>query len=173
MALIISCLSSNASCSGNCSDDSPTTISADLLCSIGDFSKFCALIGKFNLSDWFSPGADNNSLTIFAPTNLAFEDLDLDFDSLSTTQAIHVLLYHVTAMDDGTAIAFHDFECDQELEMANGATATLKCSGDRKFLNGPRQNPDRQPRIIVPNVEVCDGGMVHVVNNVVWPYVFL
>jgi len=145
----------------------------DLLCSIGDFSKFCALIGEFNLGDWFSPGADNHSLTIFAPTNLAFEDLDGAFDSLDTTQAVHVLLYHVTAADDGTAIAFEDFECDQELEMANGATATLKCTKDRKFVIGPRQNPKRQPRIIVPNIEVCDGGMVHVVNNVVWPYVFL
>jgi len=142
----------------------------DLLCSFDNFSNFCELIDELDLDDLFSPIADN-LLTVFAPNNKAFEALEgneeFDFNTLTTKQSIYVLLYHVVAME-GNSLTYADLECGLTTETLNGESARTKCSGDDKFQRGPKQMDNRLPKIIVPNIDVCNG-VVHVVDHVILP----
>lgn len=152
--------------------DSNATLEVDLVCSVGNLSKVCKLFGQFDLVDSFSPTGNITAVTVFVPTNEAFEVLegndDFDFDVMTTEQSIYVLLYHVIALEGTNSFSYSDLECGKLLKTSNGDSVRTKCDGALKFQKGPKQMDDRLAKIILPNVNVCNG-VVHVVNNVMLP----
>jgi uncharacterized surface protein with fasciclin (FAS1) repeats len=143
----------------------------DLLCSVGDFSNFCKLISASGLDVFFSPIA-NNPLTVFVPQNEAFEalegNLDHDYDSLTTEESAHLLLSHVI-FNECRPFAYGDLECGETTERANGDIVRTKCTkeGD-KFQKGPKQMDDMLAKIVLHNIDVCNGKVL-VVDNVILP----
>jgi uncharacterized surface protein with fasciclin (FAS1) repeats len=146
-------------------------IAVDLLCSVGDFSNFCKLISDSGLNVFFSPIA-NTSLTLFVPTNEAFEALegneDYDYDSLTTEQSAYLLLSHVI-VNEGNPFTYADLECGTTTERANGDSVRTKCSSEGdKFQKGPKQMDDLLAKIVISNIDVCNGKVL-VVDNVILP----
>ena len=146
-------------------------IAVDVLCNIVSFSRFCELIHEFDLVDSLSPNPDE-SLTVFAPVNDAFEVLagiqEFDFSSLTPKQSAYVLSYHVisTKTDPFT---YANLECGSTTRTINGESTRTKCSdADEKFQTGPKQMDGKIPKIILPNINVCNG-VIHAVDNVLLP----
>lgn len=101
----------------------------------------------------------NRQLTVFAPTDKAFEDLanqlEVDVgDLLELEDLVDILLYHVTS---GRRLANSVVNAPQ-IEMLNGETVDV----DGIELN------DEQAEIVSPNIEASNG-VIHVINGVLLP----
>lgn len=142
----------------------------DILCDDDRFSNFCELIYKFDLVNLFLPTADD-SLTVFAPTDEAFEALEdneeFGPEVLTYDQSIYILLYHVIN-SEGSALAYGDLMCSALIETANGKSTRTMCTGAGKYQRGPKQMDNMLPKIVVPDIEACDG-VIHLLDNVILP----
>mmetsp|Transcript_18366 Transcript_18366/g.42155 ORF Transcript_18366/g.42155 Transcript_18366/m.42155 type:complete len:565 (-) Transcript_18366:72-1766(-) len=143
----------------------------DILCEDDRFSEFCDLIEDFDLIQQFSTVANDDTLTVFAPTNEAFYELDdnevFSLDVLTDTQLIWVLLYHVINKES-TILTYDDLTCGALVETANGRSTRTMCLGGEKYQRGPMQMENKIPKIIAPDMTACNG-VIHVLNNVILP----
>jgi len=114
---------------------------------------------------------EDGSLTVFVPTNAAFEALegneDFDFSPLTSKQSIYVLMYHVIIAEEN-ALYYKDLECGGLTRTANRQTVRPKCDQGAKFQRGSKQLEDKIPEIILRDIEICNG-VIHGVDNVIWP----
>ena len=94
---------------------------SELLCSFRSFTSFCEIIKEFDFIDSFL-STEDGSLTVFVPTNAAFEasegNEDFDFFSLTSEQSINVLMYHVIITEEN-ALYYNDLECGRLTRTAN------------------------------------------------------
>ena len=102
-----------------------------------------------------------NGVTVFGPTDDAFEDLELDptnIGSLDQKTLTDILLYHITK---GTLLAADVVALD-EIKMLKGGFLLQ----DNATLT---DNLDRDANIIVTDVEASNG-VIHVIDAVVLPF---
>ena len=113
--------------------------------------------------------AGNGSFTVFAPTDLAFDQLPngvlaslLDPKNVKQLQA--VLLYHVA----NGYIPSTDFGPRQEVTTLNDAQVTVVSNRTAPAPYGATQVFVNQAIVQVPNVD-CTNGIVHIINEVLIP----
>jgi len=132
-----------------------------VVCTNAELSLFCGLIG--DSYDRFGP-----NLTVFAPTN---EAIDAILDGMNTTDnnsKMDLVSYHAVS---GLVIETGDISCSASptpLEMANGETVEIECTGDEFYIVGDGNVADALPKITAANIETCKG-VIHIVDNVILP----
>jgi uncharacterized surface protein with fasciclin (FAS1) repeats len=116
------------------------------------------LVAALQAANYVTAVSASGPLTVFAPTNAAFDKLPagtveglLEPDKLSDLQEI--LKYHVTTS------ALSTFQDGQSLGMANGARATMHVDGDQISINDAK---------VIASIPASNG-IVHVVDTVLLP----
>lgn len=118
------------------------------------------LVTALQAADYVTSVAASGPLTVFAPTNAAFESLPPGaLDSLlepeNADDLREILKYHVTT----SSLAASSFRDGQQLGMANGAKATLHVEGEAIRINDA---------VIVASITATNG-TVHVIDGVLLP----
>ena len=118
------------------------------------------LVAAIEAADYVTSVAASGPLTVFAPTNAAFEKLPAGtVESLLEPENVgalrRILQYHVTT----SALGAEGFRDGQTLGMANGAKATIHREGDAVSINEAR---------IVASIPASNG-IVHVIDAVLLP----
>ena len=118
------------------------------------------LVAALKAADYVTSVAASGPLTVFAPTNAAFEALPpgaLD-DLLKPENADalrNVLKYHVTT----SSLSAASLQNGQVLGMANGGKTTIAREGEALSINGAK---------VVASIPASNG-MVHVIDAVLLP----
>jgi len=137
----------------------------ELACGVDDFSTLCSLLSSFTgLVDDLSGG----EWTVFAPTNDAFAQLEIeldgDLDSISNGFLKKILLFHTI---NGQRLYADDMSCKSEenlFEMSNGKDARIKCKNGTPF--GIKGGGNSIPaEFIDVDVEACNG-IIHTIESV-------
>lgn len=98
------------------------------------------------------------NVTIFAPSNAAFQAIGSGLGSLTADQVTKILTYHaVVAAAPGYSTSLSN---GQKLKTVQGGEVTVTINGDAIFVNGAR--------VITPDVLIA-GGVVHVIDAVLNP----
>jgi uncharacterized surface protein with fasciclin (FAS1) repeats len=118
------------------------------------------LVAAIQAADYVTSVAASGPLTVFAPTNAAFEALppgtveDL-VKPENVDQLREILKYHVTT----SALGVDTFRDGQSLAMANGAKTTLRVQGGTVTINGAK---------VLASIPASNG-IVHVIDGVLLP----
>ena len=118
------------------------------------------LVAALKAADYVTAVAASGPLTVFAPTNAAFDALPAGtLDSLllpeNADKLREILKYHVTT----SSLSAASLRDGQSLGMANGARATIARQGDALSINGAR---------VVASIPASNG-TVHVIDAVLLP----
>jgi transforming growth factor-beta-induced protein len=123
---------------------------------------FSSLVGAAVTADLGAALRGNgsgNGLTVFAPTNAAFEAIAAAVPS-DPTELAQILLLHVV---DGTALST-SLSNNQTLTTLQGGTLTVNIDGGTVTLTGPSNT------VTVSTVDVpASNGVIHVLNAVILP----
>ena len=144
----------------------PTACSTlDIVCNSEQFSLLCDVIHAADLDEVF--GDYNQTLTVFAPNDAAFEKLGeaaLAFlmDPKNLDLLTSILAFH-TIEDE--LLYSEDLECTELLEMTNGYDSRTVCRGDSVFQKGAGNTDDERPEIVADDIETCNS-VIHVVDEV-------
>lgn len=144
----------------------------DYLCSVNNFSNFCAMIQRAGLRDMFA-GIDGVTefITVFAPTNSGCNSGGLTIDEINSMDANllkHIVMTHAT---EGKVRA-ENLQCEGELPTLKGTFSvhTTKCfrsmhaRAQYGFFN---VDEGKYPMILSPNnLELCNG-YIQPVNNMI------
>lgn len=148
-----------------CSDDEPTPITqpedpniVEVAQGNDNFSILVDLVVEAGLADDLASG----ELTVFAPTNDAFEALFEVVDPASLTQEdlIEILTYHVTS----GAIPSSALSARQDVEMLNGEITLVQASAAGVNVNGTST-------VVQADIEASNG-VIHAVDEVLLPTEF-
>lgn len=148
-----------------CSDDGPGTTPpvedpniVELAQSDNNFSILVDLVVEAGLAEDLASG----ELTVFAPTNSAFEDLFdvVDPETLTQEDLIEVLTYHVTQ----GAIPSSALQASQDVEMLNGEVTLVQASAVGVNVNGSTS--------VVQADLVASNGIIHAIDEVLLPREF-
>ncbi len=100
-------------------------------------------------------------ITVFAPTNLAFNNSGLPLSTLTTAQLTDILTYHVL----GTAsVNSSQLAASQVVVMLNGANATITKDATSVRVNN-------YATVSTADINACNG-VVHIINKVLIPPCF-
>lgn len=118
------------------------------------------LVAAIKAADYVTSVAASGPLTVFAPTNAAFDKLPAGtVEDLVKPENIDklrkILQYHVTT----SALAIDSFTDGQVLSMANGKKATMKVADGKVMIN------DATITASVP----ASNGMLHIIDTVLLP----
>ncbi|MGD8317368.1 MAG: fasciclin domain-containing protein [Myxococcales bacterium] len=118
------------------------------------------LVTAIKAADYVTSVAASGPLTVFAPTNAAFEELPegtvenlLKPENVATLR--NILQYHVTT----SAIQPNWFKDGQTLAMANGKKTTISVKDGKVTINGAN---------IIASIP-AENGMLHVIDAVLLP----
>lgn len=118
-----------------------------------------SLRGAANATNLLDTINDTPDITIFAPTNEAFNSVGDSLEGLSEEDLGNVLGYHVVT---GTVGYSSTLENGTTLEASNGGTLEITIDANGTvFVNSAR--------VVTPNVLVANG-VVHVIDKYVQPY---
>jgi len=160
------------------------------VCERSELSVLCGFL-THNLDAWKPYGSSNFFVnegeggTFLAPVDGAFNDTSgvsiltdiLVNDLADPSILLNVLLYHVAPIGNATTedvlLALEDFDCSEDLVMANGlSTSTLCGSGGRiRYQYGSGNRPLRTlPKIMIEGIDACDASVViHFVDKLILP----
>lgn len=118
------------------------------------------LVAAIEAADYLTSVAASGPLTVFAPTDEAFDALppgtvERLLEPENVDQLREVLQYHVTT----SALGVDSFRDGQALGMANGDKATLSVEDGRVRINGAH---------VIASIR-AENGMVHVIDEVLLP----
>lgn len=118
------------------------------------------LVVAIQAADYVTSVAASGPLTVFAPTNAAFDALpegtvETLLEPENADQLREILKYHVTT----SSLSAKSFRDGQSLGMANGAKATLHVTGEEVSINDAK---------IIASIPASNG-IVHVVDAVLLP----
>jgi uncharacterized surface protein with fasciclin (FAS1) repeats len=118
------------------------------------------LVAALKAADYVGAVAASGPLTVFAPTNAAFDalpagTLDSLLEPANADQLREVLKYHVTT----STLRAETFQDGQSIGMANGARTTIQREGDAVSINGAH---------IVASIPASNG-ILHVIDAVLLP----
>jgi uncharacterized surface protein with fasciclin (FAS1) repeats len=91
-------------------------------------------------------------VTVFAPTNDAFQAIGNLLTNLTTHELTDILTYHVVA---GAVVYSSTLKDNQKVETVNGERLTIRIDDDGVFVNGAR--------VIMADV-LTNNGVVHVID---------
>lgn len=136
-------------------------LSANNIVSIAVGSKdHTTLVAALKAANYVTAVAASGPLTVFAPTNAAFDKLPKGtVDDLlkpeNQAKLQNVLKYHVTT----SVYLAADLKDGEVLSMANGAKVTVHVSGDKVMVNDAT---------IVASIR-AENGIIHVIDGVLIP----
>jgi uncharacterized surface protein with fasciclin (FAS1) repeats len=122
--------------------DSATTVAAGLT----------SLAGVLGMANLVATVDGLKDVTIFAPSNAAFEAIGSAAGSLTTDQLTSILTYHVVA---GT-VGYSTTLTNTTLKTVNGGSVTITVENGSVFVNSAK--------VIIPDVLVANG-VVHVIDK--------
>jgi len=143
----------------------------DYICSINNFSNFCAMVKGAELQELFG-GIDGTTqfITLFAPTNRGCKLGGLginDINSMDKNLLKHIVMTHATA----GSIQAEQLQCGTQYPTLEGTFSvhSTKCFVDThtKAQFGFFNDEDEYPMILSPNdLELCNG-LIQPVNHVI------
>jgi len=135
-----------------------------VVCNLPEFKILCKLVADADLGGVLG---DEDQLTLFAPTNSAFESLPLELADAVISNAellTNLLLSHVVS-----GIVFStDLECGGEISMVSGEETTTICNKDQIYQTGAGNTIDAFPVIIAPDGIACNG-VIHAIDHAILP----
>lgn len=129
----------------------PPTINATLRA-----ANLTALVGAVQFANLTAPLAALSNVTIFAPTNEAFNAIGSLAPNLTAQVVAPLLQYHVIP----NTLGYSSVLQNGTLTTANGQTLTITIINGTVFVNSAK--------VVTPNVLVANG-VVHVIDNVLNP----
>lgn len=132
---------------------------------MGEDSEFTVLVSLLTSPDYEDIGqaiADADNITVFAPTDAAFGDIEDVLPTLTVEQIRTVLLYHAAS----ARVFSTDLVDGQALPMLSGETVTVNLSEAGASLTDMSMGEDAN--IIEVNVHGSNG-VIHVVDKVLIP----
>ena len=138
----------------------PAMSLTDVAIGNGNFSTLVSALQSTGLAS--SLANVDNTFTVFAPTDAAFDKLpEGTLENLTTEQLTDILLYHVLSgkvMADGAISIAQSME--NMAEMANGSNASLSYLDSTLFINGAK--------VSIADV-MAENGVIHAIDNVIIP----
>ena len=138
-------------------------LSAEIACSLDDFSTLCTAVTAAGLSDALNGG----KWTVFAPTNAAFAELGDTLDAVLSDPDLltDILLFHAVGEK---ALKAKDLRCKKTTEMANGKDSRTVCRRGDIYQKGAGNPRSDMPKIVDTDIDACNG-VIHVVDEVLLP----
>ena len=115
-----------------------------------------ALVGALNKTSLVATVDGLSDVTVFAPSNAAFDAIGSALPNLTNDQLTGILTYHVVP----GIVGYSTLLSNTTLPTVNGANVTIEVVDGKVFVNSAR--------VIVPDVLVANG-VVHVIDNVLNP----
>ena len=138
----------------------PAMSLTDVAIGNGNFSTLVSALQSTGLASTLANV--DNTFTVFAPTDAAFDKLpEGTLENLTTEQLTDILLYHVLSgkvMADGAISIAQSME--NMAEMANGNNASLSYLDSTLFINGAK--------VSIADV-MAENGVIHAIDNVIIP----
>jgi uncharacterized surface protein with fasciclin (FAS1) repeats len=122
--------------------DSATAVAAGLT----------SLAGALTMANLVSTVDGLKDVTIFAPSNAAFQAIGSAVGSLTTDQLTSILTYHVVV----GSVGYSSILTNTTLKTVNGGSVTITVEGGSVFVNSAK--------VIIPDVLVANG-VVHVIDK--------
>ncbi|MDG1491087.1 MAG: fasciclin domain-containing protein, partial [Planctomycetota bacterium] len=125
----------------------------------GNFSTLVTALEITGLDDALNGSQGPTRLTVFAPTDAAFNNLPAGLlaDLIANPAALsEVLLYHVT----GGGLLAANVLATPSIDMLNGQRTAISLQGAAPFID--------QAQIQITNI-VCSNGVIHVIDSVLAP----
>lgn len=118
------------------------------------------LVAALEAADYVTSVAASGPLTVFAPTNAAFDKLPPGtveglLEPENADDLREILKYHVTT----SSLSAKSFRDGQKLGMANGAKATIHLEGDTLSINDAT---------VIASIPATNG-MLHIIDAVLLP----
>jgi uncharacterized surface protein with fasciclin (FAS1) repeats len=132
--------------------DSVLTLPVDVL-NTTLAANLTSLRGAVNATNLVETVNTTPDVTIFAPSNEAFQAIGSALQNLSTSDLASILAYHVV---NGTVGYSPTLSNGTTLTTVNGANLTVTISNGTVFVNSAR--------VVTPNVLVANG-VVHVIDK--------
>jgi len=115
-----------------------------------------SLAGALTTANLVTTVDNLKDVTIFAPSNAAFEAIGSAIGTLSVAQLTSILTYHVVS----GVVGYSTLLSNTTLTTVNGANVTITIEDGSVFVNSAK--------VITPNVLIA-GGVVHVIDSVLNP----
>lgn len=122
---------------------------------------FSDLVSALEDAGLISTLEGDGPFTVFAPTNDAFANLDVNISELNNDQLTEILSYHVIG---GTEVASGDLQAEQSVEASAGGNLFITANGD-VVVN------DRAT-VVDADIEASNG-VIHAVDQVLLPDSYL
>ncbi|KAF1836228.1 beta-Ig-H3/Fasciclin [Decorospora gaudefroyi] len=119
-----------------------------------------SLRGAINATDLFDTVNNTPDITIFAPTNVAFQNIGSALEELTPEEITDILTYHVVVGEDGGVGYSSTLENGTTLVTANGEELTITIGDGGIFVNNAR--------VVASDVLIANG-VVHVIDQVLNP----
>jgi len=148
-----------------CSDDDdgptavepePETTLVDIAAGDERFSTLVGIVQDLGLEETLA----TNELTVFAPTNAAFENISDAIPSLTNDDLEQIVTYHLLA---GTVLST-DLDAQQDVEMLQGEVTLIQSSAAGVLINGFANVVDADLQ--------ADNGVIHAIDEVLLPTEF-
>ncbi|EPE32448.1 FAS1 [Glarea lozoyensis ATCC 20868] len=114
------------------------------------------LVGALTRADLVNAVQGLSDVTIFAPSNAAFDAIGSATANLSVADLAGILTYHVV---NGT-VGYSSALTNTSLTALNGGSIDIRIEGENVFVNSAK--------VVTPNVLIANG-VVHVIDNVLNP----
>jgi uncharacterized surface protein with fasciclin (FAS1) repeats len=115
-----------------------------------------SLAGALTATNLVTTVDDLSDVTIFAPTNGAFQAIGSALGTLNTSTLASILEYHVVQ----GVVGYSTILSNTTLKTVNGANLTITLEGGSVYVNSAK--------VVIPNVLVANG-VVHVIDEVLNP----
>lgn len=143
-----------------CGDDDGPTSSPNETGNIVEVAEsnddFSNLVSALSDAGLVSTLEGDGPFTVFAPTNEAFANLDIDLSELSNDQLVEILTHHVVVAN----IASGDLDAIQSVETVSGDNIFITANGE-VVVNDIAT-------VVTADVEASNG-TIHAINNVLLP----
>lgn len=136
---------------------------ADVVAAAAGNADLSVLLGLVSQYPDLVEGLKSGDLTVFAPTNQAFADVDTS--SLSAAQIKTILQYHVVKVDGSDGILSTELSAEQA-----APSLTQEALFVTKDAAGVSVNAGAQ--VIAADVTTANGSVVHVIDQVLLPDAF-
>jgi transforming growth factor-beta-induced protein len=143
-----------------CTDDDNGTVEPetdptllDVIQDDPEFSTLAGIIQDLGLTD----AVTNDELTVFAPTNSAFDAISDVIPTLTNEDLTQIVLYHLT---EGTVFST-DLGAQQDVEMLQGEVTLIESGVNGVLINGDTE-------VVKPDLEASNG-VVHGIDSVLLP----
>jgi len=139
---------------------------ADIICRLITLKGLCSAITQTGLINALSE-LEVSEWTLFAPTNVAIESSNLDalISEAGDDRYDHkkMLLYHFVF---GKKLYTTDLSCNGAVTMSSDDDSETICKNDVPFYQkGLGNTIDNYPTILESDIETCNGGVIHLVDN--------